>query len=120
MRQRCVRNASKWVLFYWEKRNVPKCVRNALNTFGGGHLLDDTEVLRQSRTRKFIQMFGKIVVKQFVVPGTFSVPNTEGHLKRGYLQRDFTFTVNFSAAPQQSEICVKFSVFHTVFAVKFW
>ena len=20
---------SKWVLFYWEKRNVPKCVRNA-------------------------------------------------------------------------------------------
>ena len=24
-----------------------------------------------------------------------------------------------SAAPQQSEICVKFSVFHTVFAVKF-
>ena len=25
-----------------------------------------------------------------------------------------------SAAPQQSEICVKFSVFHTVFDVKFW
>ena len=24
------------------------------------------------------------------------------------------------AAPQQSEICVKFSVFHTVFDVKFW
>ena len=24
-------NASKWVLFYWEKRNVPKCVRNASN-----------------------------------------------------------------------------------------
>ena len=28
--------------------------------------------------------------------------------------------VFFSAAPQQSEICVKFSVFHTVFDVKFW
>ena len=27
---------------------------------------------------------------------------------------------NLSAAPQQSEICVKFSVFHTVFDVKFW
>ena len=26
----------------------------------------------------------------------------------------------FSAAPPQSEICVKFSVFHTVFDVKFW
>ena len=26
----------------------------------------------------------------------------------------------FSAAPQQSEICVKFSVSHTVFDVKFW
>ena len=25
-----------------------------------------------------------------------------------------------SAAPQQSEICVKFSVFHTVFEMKFW
>ena len=29
MRQKCVRNASKWVLFYWETRNIPKCVRNA-------------------------------------------------------------------------------------------
>ena len=29
MRQKCVRNASKWVLFYSDKRNVPKCVRNA-------------------------------------------------------------------------------------------
>ena len=27
---------------------------------------------------------------------------------------------NLSAAPRQSEICVKFSVFHTVFVVKFW
>ena len=45
MRQTCVKNASKWVLFYWEKRNVPKyvrnatklrqkCVKNARNTFG--------------------------------------------------------------------------------------
>ena len=32
-----------------------------------------------------------------------------GRQKRGFL----------SAAPQQSEICVKFSVFHTVFDVKF-
>ena len=62
MRQKCIKNASKWVLFYWEKRNVPKCVRNASklrqkcaehlwgrtplgeNTFGGEHLLDDTEL----------------------------------------------------------------------------
>ena len=36
MRQKCVRNASKWVLFYWEKRNVQNaseirqnCVKNA-------------------------------------------------------------------------------------------
>ena len=47
-------NAPKWVLFYWEKRNVPKCikheskmrlkfVKDARNTFGGEHLLDDTE-----------------------------------------------------------------------------
>ena len=28
MRQKCVENAPKWVLFYREKRNVPKCVRN--------------------------------------------------------------------------------------------
>ena len=31
MRQKCVKNAPKWVLFDWEKRNVPKCVRNASN-----------------------------------------------------------------------------------------
>ena len=50
MRQKCVRNASKWVLFYWEKRNVQnaselrqKCVKSARNTFGGEHLLDDTD-----------------------------------------------------------------------------
>ena len=36
MRQKCVRNASKWVFFYWEKRNVQNaseirqnCVKNA-------------------------------------------------------------------------------------------
>ena len=42
MRQKCVRNASKWVLFYWEKRNVQnasemrqKCIKTPLgeNTF---------------------------------------------------------------------------------------
>ena len=50
MRQKCVKNAPKWVLFFWEKRNVPKCVRNASNMgqkcaehLGGEHLLDDTE-----------------------------------------------------------------------------
>ena len=44
MHQKCVRNASKWVLFYWERRNVPKCVGIASklrqkcvkNAFGGG------------------------------------------------------------------------------------
>ena len=55
MRQKCVKSAPKWVLFYWEKRNVPKCVRNASkirpkcvksarNTVGGKHLLDYTEL----------------------------------------------------------------------------
>ena len=31
MRQKCVKNASKWVFFYWEKRNVSgqNCVKNA-------------------------------------------------------------------------------------------
>ena len=50
MRQKCVRNASKWVLFYWERGTFQnasnmryKCVKNARNTFGGEHLLDDTE-----------------------------------------------------------------------------
>ena len=28
MRQKYVKNAPKRVLFYWEKRNVPKCVKN--------------------------------------------------------------------------------------------
>ena len=27
---------------------------------------------------------------------------------------------NFSATPQQNEICVKISVFHTIYGVKFW
>ena len=61
MRQKCVRNASKirnaskWVLFYWEKRNIQnasemrqKYVKNVRNTFGGEHLLDDTE-MREGR-----------------------------------------------------------------------
>ena len=54
MRQKCVRNTSemrqKWVLLYWEKRNVQyaseirqNCVKNSRNTFGGEHLLDDTD-----------------------------------------------------------------------------
>ena len=52
MRQKCVRNASKRVL---GKEEHPKCVRNPSklrqkcvknprNTFGGEHLLDDTDV----------------------------------------------------------------------------
>ena len=28
MRQKCVKSASKWVLFDWERGNAPKCVRN--------------------------------------------------------------------------------------------
>ena len=61
MRQKCVKNAPKWVLFYWEKKNVPKCVRNASkihlkrvknaqNTFVGEHLLDDTDVLTEAES----------------------------------------------------------------------
>ena len=38
----------------------------------------------------------------------------------GQLQSQPSAVLSFSAAPQQSEICVKFSVFHTVFDVKFW
>ena len=41
MRQKCVRNASKWVLFYWEKRNVQNaseirqnCAKNARTPLG--------------------------------------------------------------------------------------
>ena len=63
MRQKCVRNASKWVLFFIGKRGTSKmhqksfkiaskmrqkCVKNARNTFGGEHLLDDTEIVSQS------------------------------------------------------------------------
>ena len=70
MRQNCVRNASKGVLFQWEKRNVPKCVRNASklrqkciknprNTFGGGggHLLDDTKILERIISGKYHSNF---------------------------------------------------------------
>ena len=32
MSQKCVKNAPKCVLFYWEKRNVPKCVKNESKT----------------------------------------------------------------------------------------
>ena len=68
MRQKCVRNASKWVLFYWEKRNVQnasemrqncvtKCVKNARNTFGGEHLLDDIDLLLRVANRKVFSNF---------------------------------------------------------------
>ena len=54
MRQKCVKNASKMalVLLGKEERSKmrqkcvnlrQKCVKNARNTFGGEHLLDDTE-----------------------------------------------------------------------------
>ena len=54
MRQKCAKNAPKRVVFYWEKRNVPKCVKNesklclkriknARSTLGGEHLFDDTD-----------------------------------------------------------------------------
>ena len=54
MRQNCVTNASKWVLFFkiigtkGTFQNAPEmrqnCVKNARNTFGGEHLLDDTDI----------------------------------------------------------------------------
>ena len=38
----------KWVLFYWGKEErskmCQKCVTDAWNTFGGEHLLDDTDL----------------------------------------------------------------------------
>ena len=47
MRQKCVKNASKMrlVLLGKEERSKMRqnCVNNAQNTFGGEHLLDDTE-----------------------------------------------------------------------------
>ena len=48
MRQKYVKNASKWVLWRKEERSKnasemrQNCVKNARNTFGGEHLLDDT------------------------------------------------------------------------------
>ena len=43
MRQKCVKMGL--VLLRKEERSkcVPKCVKNARNTVGGEHLLDDTE-----------------------------------------------------------------------------
>ena len=52
--QKCVRNASKMcpkcALFYWKRGTFQnasemrqKCIKNARNTFGGEHLLDDTD-----------------------------------------------------------------------------
>ena len=69
--QKCVRNASKvrqkcvkMGLLYWEKRNVQNaseirqnCVKNARNTFGGEHLLDDTD-LGASEFNPSFQKFG--------------------------------------------------------------
>ena len=53
MRQKCVKNASKMrqngSCFFWGKEERSKmrqnCVKNARNTFGGEHLLDDTDFL---------------------------------------------------------------------------
>ena len=44
----------------------------------------------------------------------------KGRVLRGVSGDNFPASLKVSAAPQQSEICVKFSVFHTVFDVKFW
>ena len=51
MHQKCVKNASKWVkmgLVLLGKEERPKC-KNARNTFGGEHLLDDTEISKREQ-----------------------------------------------------------------------
>ena len=61
--KKCVRNASE---INREKRNVPKCVRNtsklrqkgvknARNTFGGEHLLDDTDPKESQKSHQAIK-----------------------------------------------------------------
>ena len=64
MRQKCVKNASEMRLGLLGKRNVQntseirqKCVKNARNTFGGEHLLDDTEKLT-AISRRLRSKFG--------------------------------------------------------------
>ena len=55
MHRKCIKNAPKWVLLtknlFWGKEERSKmrqkCVKNARNTFGGEHLLDDTEGFKQ-------------------------------------------------------------------------
>ena len=61
IRQKCVKHAPQWVLFYQEERNVPKCVKNARNTFGGEHLLDDTETCQQRSKKTLCVYFSKCV-----------------------------------------------------------
>ena len=58
MHQKCVKNAQKWVFFCWEKRNVPKCVRNAskMRQKCAEHLWVRTPFGRY-RQNKFTHMF---------------------------------------------------------------
>ena len=73
MRQKYIRNASemlqKCVLFYWEKRNVPKCVRNAskmrqkcVEHLWGEHLLDDTDWEPTRRSRGTATAFSNFLI----------------------------------------------------------
>ena len=60
MRQKCVKHASdmrqKCVkILGKEERSKMKCVRNARNTFGGEHLLDDTEENRGGKIHAISQ-----------------------------------------------------------------
>ena len=81
MRQKCVRNASEMrhkcvkmglVLLGKEERPKcvrnpsklrPKCVKNARNTFGGEHLLDDTEICLPPRSQTIIRCAKGIFAK---------------------------------------------------------
>ena len=59
MRQKCIKNAPKCVLFHWKKRNVQKCVRNASKmrrTPLGERLLDDNDLL-STVTRSLARVF---------------------------------------------------------------
>ena len=68
MRQKCVRNASEMVkmgLVYWEKRNVPKCVKNASkmrgtplgeNTFWTIPICEDIRKDQRTPQKRFSKM----------------------------------------------------------------
>ena len=100
MRQKCVRNTSKWVLFYWGKRNVPKlrqkCAKNARNNFGVEHLLDDTEFRRVG--------FRTCWFGYFWILGWVLGPLSQTKLNAGKLWADLSFPDRLLEENHPSEV----------------